>query len=467
MKKLIVLIAIFTFLNNVNAQNRSIQFETKTWVEILQKAKIENKIIFLDAYTSWCSPCKWMSNVVFTSDTVADFYNQNFVCAKIDMEKGEGVDLAKKYNVSSYPSFLFINSDGVILNKSIGGRPATEFIKLGKESLNTEEQIPSYVNRFNAGDLSLAFIKKYLEKLYRAEMETSEILDKYTKSIPQIDLIKRENWTLLNTYLTNCDSDELKYVISNYSKFIEIYTKDSVDNFIEGVYLTDIYKSVYIKEINEVLFNETKIKIQNSAYVNTDYLLLYADFEFNYKKNNGEKCLSIANEMLDKKYLNNKIALFEGVINTIYQKIDDKTKIENFKKKVIESGIEGGEKFCLLGELDLFASKSDWANYFITAELLITKYFSTDNNFMNTVAWTCFEKIDDKNNLEKALSWSKKSNEQEEIPAFIDTYANLLYKLGKKEEAIIQSTKALELTRKANGDVESYEETLNKMKAGK
>ena len=75
------------------SQNKYIQFETKTFAEIKALAKAQNKLIFLDAYTSWCGPCKYMAKNIFTNDTVADFYNSRFINAKIDMEKGEGVEL--------------------------------------------------------------------------------------------------------------------------------------------------------------------------------------------------------------------------------------------------------------------------------------------------------------------------------------------------------------------------------------
>lgn len=60
------------------AQTRAIQFQTGKWADIQQKAASESKMIFVDAYTTWCGPCKWMAKTVFTNDTVADYYNATF-----------------------------------------------------------------------------------------------------------------------------------------------------------------------------------------------------------------------------------------------------------------------------------------------------------------------------------------------------------------------------------------------------
>lgn len=115
------------------AQARSIQFESGTWEEIKAKATRENKLIFLDAYASWCRPCKWMEQNVFTNDSVADYMNARFINAKIDMEKGEGTDLAILYRVTLYPSLLFIDGNGKLIQRATGAHDVQQFIELAKE----------------------------------------------------------------------------------------------------------------------------------------------------------------------------------------------------------------------------------------------------------------------------------------------------------------------------------------------
>jgi len=118
MKKLVVSISIIiAAVGSLYAQNRSVDFQHTTFAEVLAKAKAENKPIFLDAYTTWCGPCKYMATKIFTQDKVADFFNANFVSTKFDMEKGEGLELAKKYGVKVYPTFLVLDSDGNIIHR--------------------------------------------------------------------------------------------------------------------------------------------------------------------------------------------------------------------------------------------------------------------------------------------------------------------------------------------------------------
>src|SRR5690606_40768831 len=80
-----------------------IQFQKNTFGEMLEKAKKENKLIFIDAMAVWCGPCKLMDKNVFSQKPVGDYFNANFINGKFDMEKGEGLELAARYGVRSYP----------------------------------------------------------------------------------------------------------------------------------------------------------------------------------------------------------------------------------------------------------------------------------------------------------------------------------------------------------------------------
>jgi thiol:disulfide interchange protein len=110
-----------------------IQFFHGTFAEAQAKAKKENKLIFMDAYTSWCAPCRFMAANVFTDQSVGEYYNTHFINLKVDMEKGEGPDLSRRYSVMAYPTLLFIDGNGEVKSRTMGGKPAAEFISLGQK----------------------------------------------------------------------------------------------------------------------------------------------------------------------------------------------------------------------------------------------------------------------------------------------------------------------------------------------
>ncbi len=119
------------------AAEQGIQFTDASWAAIMKKAKAENKVIFLDAYASWCGPCKLLQKNVFTRPDVGELFNKNFINVKVDMERGEGPQLARQFPMEAYPTLFFIEPDGKIVRKVIGYRSPEQLISLGKSVLNT------------------------------------------------------------------------------------------------------------------------------------------------------------------------------------------------------------------------------------------------------------------------------------------------------------------------------------------
>ena len=116
-------------------EGKGIIFFEGTWQEALDLAKKENKLIVLDAYASWCGPCKLLKSKVFPTTKAGEFFNSNFINIKIDMEKGEGPALAEKYGVTAYPSLFFINHAGQVKKHAVGYHNVNQLIEFAQHAL--------------------------------------------------------------------------------------------------------------------------------------------------------------------------------------------------------------------------------------------------------------------------------------------------------------------------------------------
>lgn len=125
---------------NQQQQYGTIKFEKSQFKNALATAKQENKVIFVDVYARWCGPCKVMEKEVFTDAEVATVYNENFINIKIDGDRPEGNAFMKKYDIRSYPSYLFIDASGEVIDRRSGMMSSPQFKrwgkKIGKKSLN-------------------------------------------------------------------------------------------------------------------------------------------------------------------------------------------------------------------------------------------------------------------------------------------------------------------------------------------
>lgn len=122
----------------VEADNtvKGIKFFKGTWEQALEKSEEEGKLIFLDAYASWCGPCKIMARTTFKDSKVGEFFNENFINFKMDMEKHkEGRRLSSKYRLTAYPTLYFIDANENIAHKSVGGLNNLQALNFGNEAL--------------------------------------------------------------------------------------------------------------------------------------------------------------------------------------------------------------------------------------------------------------------------------------------------------------------------------------------
>ncbi len=133
----LVVLIITTSFASFAQQPAGIDFESAKWKEVVKKAKEENKLIFFDAYTSWCGPCLKLQNRVFPNADLGNYYNKNFINVKYDMEKGEGIHLSKKYAIQVYPTLLFIDPRSEkVINHAVGFKTVEQLIHLAEQALS-------------------------------------------------------------------------------------------------------------------------------------------------------------------------------------------------------------------------------------------------------------------------------------------------------------------------------------------
>ncbi len=254
MKRLLQVLCVLTLTLSLNAQDH-IEFRKDGWDQALKDAKAMNKIIFVDAYTTWCGPCKWMSKNVFPQKDVADFYNESFINMKLDMEKGEGLKFAKDYQVRAYPTLLYIDGDGEVVHKSLGSRDAEKFIELGHAALDPETNLKGLKTKYNKGVRSADFLKSYTKTLLMANMDASTIANEYFNG--QKDWNTEENRELvfeLSGY--DLDNKYFQYMLNNRAVYEEAYPEmfdQKLDAAIGGALgrnatlesTTEMYKQYY------------------------------------------------------------------------------------------------------------------------------------------------------------------------------------------------------------------------------
>jgi thiol:disulfide interchange protein len=129
MKKLLLICSLafvgMSFLTEKETSSQSteegIQFQTLSLEDAKKQSLKSGKLIFIDAYASWCGPCKRMAATSFKNQEVGKVYNEQFINLKIDCEKdADGPELARMYKVKAYPTLLVIDGNGKLIKEVVG-----------------------------------------------------------------------------------------------------------------------------------------------------------------------------------------------------------------------------------------------------------------------------------------------------------------------------------------------------------
>jgi thioredoxin-related protein len=127
-----LLLSITAIANDGNT-GKGIHFSKLTWKETLAKAKKENKMIFVDVYTTWCGPCKLLKKNTFPDKALGDYFNKNFINIAIDAEEGEWIKFAEQNNIQGFPTLLIIDKNGNEAGRTMGYMPAAQLLQFGKD----------------------------------------------------------------------------------------------------------------------------------------------------------------------------------------------------------------------------------------------------------------------------------------------------------------------------------------------
>lgn len=213
------------------AAHTGIYFQELTYEKALEKARKQNKILFIDCYTSWCGPCKIMADQVFPQEKVGDFFNNKFICLKYDIEKEEGKTLGEKFQISSFPTFLFINGDGTLRHKLIGGASPDELIQNASEAFDENTAFGCLEEKYKAGNRDKNVLTNYTKALIKQEAPNiTEVANALFHVLTDEERISKDYWFIYEKYKASPkDSDAGQFLLAHREQFNQLAGKERID----------------------------------------------------------------------------------------------------------------------------------------------------------------------------------------------------------------------------------------------
>jgi len=141
LRNLVLLIVIsITFVACAKTGSGERSFELFTMAKAQKMAEAEQKKIIVDVYTDWCTWCKKLEREVYTDARIGDVVNEYFYVVRINAESEEEIifngrkikmsELSSSFGVKTYPSTVFIDSNGQTIGQQSGYMEVEVFEKL-------------------------------------------------------------------------------------------------------------------------------------------------------------------------------------------------------------------------------------------------------------------------------------------------------------------------------------------------
>ncbi|MCZ4695576.1 thioredoxin [Ancylomarina euxinus] len=385
MKKIIISLLVLLISGNVFSEG--IKFEHGTLNEAFAKAKQENKLIFIDCYTTWCGPCKYLSKKVFTNDEVGDFFNARFINMKMDMESDAGKLISGKYQVKSFPTLLWLDFEGNVQHRVVGASDNKSLIKAAQIALDENNNFNSMNERFKNGDRTSDFLKKYIIDSEGVGVYSKEAVDYYFASKKLEELTNKSDLMIINNTIKSTSHPIYRYILTNRKDFYAVSTQAEIDSYLlntmseELVFLAEkgdkealSAKGNQLKKLDQELGTQAlalmELKLlQKGSNQKVFYQALvdYA-FKFTYDKsdelNSYAWMIAIAKVDLGNKLLNNAVKMVERSIelDINYMNLDTYACVLYKAGKVEEAKIEAAKSVKLAPDR---AKKGLWSTKFL------------------------------------------------------------------------------------------------------
>ncbi|OMP30154.1 hypothetical protein BKM32_12250 [Mangrovimonas sp. DI 80] len=423
---------------------QGMNFEHITLEEALVKAKKENKLVFIDFYTVWCGPCKKMAKDIFPLASVGEVYNKNFINLKLDAEK-EGQAVAKQYNVTGYPTLLYLDADGKILLKDTAFKAEDTFIEMANRavsSVNSKYSLENLQDMFPKKQNDEQFLKMYIKEMEQYGQDTSDGIDA---------------WLKVQTEMEESSPEMLDYVFHNIRNFIVGGKGEQILNENYDTYMQQAseYQAKMLPRLSTQILNGT----MDTAIRNKDPELMKAYIEAykqqpesRFREDNLLEAELIYYGMLndDESYKTTTLNYINGLIeqSTIAEIHEsDKKSYEMYKRAYDNDPKPSRERMLNASKEGLKASK-------ILKEI-------------NELSKGYLQRATSKKEYETLNSWIEYGYELRKDNCFTDDIkAEVYYKNGKKKKAVALKERAVKNWPRSDKKFVNKEYELEQMKKG-
>ena len=302
--KTLLTIFLSLIIGGIFAQSEEgIQFTHGSWSEVKQLAKEQNKAIFIDCYTSWCGPCKMLSKNVFPQEKVGQLFNTHFINYKIDMEKGEGPELKKQFNIKAFPTLIWVDKDGNELHKTVGAPKAEDLIKTAQLVIDGKG-LADLKRQYEARPDDYQTMLRYIEALGNAyeKQIIQSVLQAYFEKVKGSALLEKQNYNLLKDYAGDIYSPAFIWFDKHQNEFKKQYPPEEIDQKLFQSYLSYGHSLVKKDQVDYDGFKQYGKTLKKRKVVGREKMIAYIEESICRAEKNWDDYIDKVNDNINLAY---------------------------------------------------------------------------------------------------------------------------------------------------------------------
>ena len=313
------------------AANDSIRFEAHTLEEAKELAKQRKKMIFVDVYTEWCRPCKWMAQNAFKAPEVAEFFNEHFVNAKIDAEKQR--EFTQEYGVQVYPTLIVLDADGNTQHRIAGALTAERLLEFAEIASDPMRNFAYFEGNYEKKKHDKTFLYQYIQTLMKSYDRRSGIYEEYFALLSEDEKMGRSNWNIWRFHAFP-GTEDFTFLLDNLDKMRELYGRDTVDSKIAGELNGLMYSA--IRDSDDVKLDSLRTVFTSLDLYETRKYELNVDITLAREAKDTKWLLELFEEYLST-YGKDQAFLWNNCAWEIHALTEDMTMLKKAEKMVLRS----------------------------------------------------------------------------------------------------------------------------------
>jgi thioredoxin-related protein len=259
--------------------NKQIIFIINDYKLALEQSKKYQQPIFVMVYATWCPHCNKMKATVLKDPTVVNFFNNNYINVMMDGESSAGKDFMKKFRITSYPTFLFLNENETHLYSTGGEFTTEEFLLESKKALNPNTQLPYLEKQFNENIQNSENCLLYLNGLRKSidRDKTDDVVAQYLSSQPKDQIFTPINWKIIAYGVNKLETKEFDFVLNHQSDFAKVSSPKRVEAKIVSVVSQALKHNM--ESLDSIAYSKSRILAKNTNLTKVDSLVFKLDLQ--------------------------------------------------------------------------------------------------------------------------------------------------------------------------------------------